>query len=419
MALRMHSIVVLSLCLAAAFSCGRRGGPSLAWPQPTGPFVVGTMWFSFVDPDRPETFTADPNDQREIAVRVWYPADVGRSGERCLYAKRSGEPLGQGLSQDMRAALKRLDERISSVRTNAVKNARVASRGGPFPVVLYSHGYWAGMNQSTVLMEELASHGYVAASIGHSFETNSVTKPDGHVVLFDPHNPEFTLRGRERQAGLPIERAIVETSDPERIDSLFRELMKVRPKMLESLATWAADIVFAIDMLEELNRYDERFLGKLDLDDVGVVGHSFGGAASGQAALVDPRIGAGINMDGLQVGDMIDKDIGIPFVFMHHDNRQVLNPTPNINLFRRAKGPAYLVVIEGSGHYNFSDFSLPILSEVVPIPDGALGAIDGRRCIEILNRIVVTFFDVYLRNGDSAGLVEVFERYPEVGVLWN
>ena len=31
------------------------------------------------------------------------------------------------------------------------------------------------MNQSTVLMEELASHGYVAASIGRSFETKNMS----------------------------------------------------------------------------------------------------------------------------------------------------------------------------------------------------------------------------------------------------
>jgi predicted dienelactone hydrolase len=411
-----HSTVVLSLCLTAALSCGRRERPSFALPEPTGPFAVGTAWFSFVDPDRPETFTADPDDRREIAVRVWYPADVGSADRPCLYAEPGALLPEEGLSEEMRAGLARLDGRLSSIRTNSFKDARFAS-GCPFPVVLYSHGYWAGMNQSTVLMEELASHGYVAASIGHSFETNSVTKPDGRVVRFDPRNPEFMLRGRERQAGLPVERAIVETTDPEKIDALFRELVRLRPKMRESLVIWAEDISFVIDEFEAMNRDDERFRGQFDLDGVGVLGHSFGGAASGQAALEDDRIAAGINMDGLQVGDMLDENIGIPFVFMHHDNLQAVNPRPNINLFRRAEGPAYLLVIKRTGHYNFSDFSLPLLSEGLPLPEGALGAIDGSRCAEILNGIVVAFFDVYLRGEKSAALEDVFERYPEISLI--
>jgi predicted dienelactone hydrolase len=410
------SRVLGTILLAGACACVQKGGPRLELPQPTGPFGVGTMGFSFTDPARPETFTADPDDHREVTVRLWYPAVVGRSDKPCPYAEPGTMMAEQGFSDEAREALTRLDERLSSLRTHSVKNAPVAE-GGPYPVVIYSHGYWAGMNQSTVLMEELASHGYIAASIGHSFETNNITRPDGRIVRFDPRNPEFMLRGRERQASQPLERAVVETADPDGIDALFREIMKARPKTMESLAIWAADISFVIDKLREMDREDGRFRGRFDLDGVGVVGHSFGGAASGQAGLNDPRVAAGINLDGLQLGDMVDRAIGIPFLFVHHDNRTAVNPTPNINLFRRAKGPAYLLVIEGTGHYNFSDFSLPLLSEGIPLPQGALGSIDGRRCADILNGIVVTFFDVYLRDGDVADLTKLFERYPEIEVV--
>lgn len=412
---RAAGALVMVLAASSVVSCARKEEARPALPEPTGPFAVGTTWLTLTDPDRPETFTADPDDRREIAVRIWYPADVRKSDERCHYAKPGTLLPDEGLSGEARAGLERFEARLSSILTNARKDARFAS-GGPFPLVLYSHGYWAGMNQSTVLMEELASHGYVAASIGHSFETNSVTQPDGRVVRFDPRNPEFMLRGRERQAGLPVERAIVQTADPDKLDALFREYERLRPKTRESLTIWAEDIRFAIDAFFELNAGDERFRGKLELAGVGVLGHSFGGAASGQAALGDGRIAAGINMDGLQIGDMVDRNIEIPFMFMHHDNRQALNPAPNVNLFRRAGGPAYLLVIGGTGHYNFSDFSLPLLSEGLPLPPGALGAIDGRRCAEMLNDLVVAFFDVYVRGEDPAALERVFERYPEIDV---
>lgn len=263
-------------------------------------------------------------------------------------------------------------------------------------------------------MEELASHGYFAVSIGHSFETNSVTKPDGTLVRFNPLNPELKLRNLERQKAIPLERALTQTLDPDKLDSLFHEIMKARPKMLESIAIWTDDISFVIDQFDRLNRENGKFQNKLDLKHIGVIGHSFGGAVSGQACLSDARITAGVNMDGLQVGDMIDKDIEKPFLFMHHDNLQALNKTPNMNLFQRAQGPAYLMVIEGSGHYNFSDFSLPVISEVALVPKGALGSIDGMRFIKVLNDCVVTFFDMYLKNTKSPSLGKVSRNYPEI-----
>lgn len=124
-------------------------------------------------------------------------------------------------------------------------------------------------------------------------------------------------------------------------------------------------------------------------------------------------------MDGLQVGDMIDRNIEKPFLFIHHDNLQALNKTPNSNLFQRAQGPASLMVIEGSGHYNFSDFSLPAISEAALVPKGALGNINGMRFIKILNDCVVTFLNIYLKNDTSQSLEKVSQNYPEIKLKTN
>jgi predicted dienelactone hydrolase len=415
-----HSFVIfLVLCVGFCLSWSHKGESSLELPEPTGSFSVGTAWFYFTDSSRPETFTQDPDDFRKLAVRVWYPAEIKKSDQPCPYAEHTVVLPAKEISDEIRASLEKLNERLNSIKTQSYKNAKPALSNDPFPVVLYSHGYWAGMNQSTILMEELASHGFLAASIGHSFETNSVTKPDGSVIRFNPLNPELKLRNLERQKALLLERAITQTSDPGELDSLFHKIMEARPKMQESIAIWVNDISFIIDKFVELNQEHEIFKNKLDLKHIGLIGHSFGGAASGQACLTDPRITAGINMDGLQVGDMIEKNIKKPFLFMHHDNPHALNNTPNINLFQRAQGPAYLIVIEGSGHYNFSDFSLPIISEVAPVPKGTLGNIDGMRFIEILNDGVLTFLNLYLKNEQSRSMEKISQKYPEIKLKTN
>lgn len=414
MRLKAHFLIFLVLVMGLCFFCSDNSEPSFKLPEPTGTFDVGTDWFYFTDSSRPETFTEDPNDFRGLAVRVWYPAKINRDVEPCPYVEHTEAVPNQGLPDKLRSRLDQLNKRLSAIKTHSYQKAPLAENANSFPVILYSHGYWAGMNQSTILMEELASHGYFTVSIGHSFETNSITKPDGTIIRFDPLNPEFRLRSVERQKTLDLERAITQTSDPEKIDFLIKEIMKARPKMLESLSIWTDDISFVIDSLEKIN--NKVFGGKLDLKHIGVIGHSFGGTASGQACLKDSRITAGINMDGLQIGDMLEKNINKPFIFMHHDNQHAINRAPNINFFRRAEGPAYLISIKNSGHYNFSDFSFPLISEVAPLPEGALGNIDGMRFIKILNDCVVTFFNIYLKNAKDKSMNELCLDYPEVEI---
>jgi len=58
-------LVVLSITIAAQWT--------VKLPQPTGPYQIGTTNFALVDEARPEAFTDDPKDHRELLVRCWYP----------------------------------------------------------------------------------------------------------------------------------------------------------------------------------------------------------------------------------------------------------------------------------------------------------------------------------------------------------
>jgi len=108
---------------------------------------------------------------------------------------------------------------------------------------------------------------------------------------------------------------------------------------IESVSIWADDISFTIDELEKMNSDNGLFAGRLDIGHVGVIGHSMGGTASGQVCLSDERCKAGINMDGIQLGDMFDKNLRRPFMFMHHDNTGERNKMLNRIFFERSEGP--------------------------------------------------------------------------------
>ncbi|MBK8129006.1 MAG: hypothetical protein IPK53_08700 [bacterium] len=54
-------------------------------PSLTGSYAVGTRTYHLVDRSRPEIYTAQPDDKREIMVQVWYPAAADAQGEEAPY----------------------------------------------------------------------------------------------------------------------------------------------------------------------------------------------------------------------------------------------------------------------------------------------------------------------------------------------
>ncbi len=85
----------------------------------------------------------------------------------------------------------------------------------------------------------------------------------------------------------------------------------------------------------------------------------------------------------------------------------------NINrlFFERAKNHAYYVVVKGTKHFNYSDFSLfsPDYQKA-----GLLGPIDGARMEGIMNAYVLAFFNKYLKGKDTPLLKGPAASYPEV-----
>ncbi|MHC4752801.1 MAG: alpha/beta hydrolase [Planctomycetota bacterium] len=164
-----------------------------------------------------------------------------------------------------------------------------------------------------------------------------------------------------------------------------------------------------------MNSENGLFAGRLDTGRIGVVGHSMGGTASGQACLTDERCKAGINMDGIQLGDMIERNMSRPFMFMHHDNVGARNKMLNRIFFEHSEGPSYLVLIKGTRHMNFSDFSLYGYGSIAQL-SGVIGNIDGKRCMRILSDYVLAFFNKHLKGQDSGLLDGSSPECPEVEI---
>ena len=97
---------------------------------------------------------------------------------------------------------------------------------------------------------------------------------------------------------------------------------------------------------------------------------------------------------------MLDRNLTRPFMFMHHNNPTAANKTPNGLFFDRAEATAYLILVRGTRHLDFSDLTLHGRGSLMRLL-GMLGSIDGRRCLRIQADYVLAFFDTYLKGKET------------------
>jgi predicted dienelactone hydrolase len=384
---------------------------STTLPPPTGPYDVGRISDDWVDEQRIDPLAPTPGTKRELPVWIWYPAAPARVDARAAYMppkliKALEPPRGGWLRRGLGAVFNALATDRAQVAAHAWEDAAVAPAQARFPVILLKPARGAAALQYTTLAEDLASHGYVVVGSDSPYTTFAVVYRDGRVVTRSP-------------AGAPPEMASGRTSDlaPGQSNDLA----------LPVIAVWVGDNRFLVDRLHALNAADPtgRFTGRLDLDAVGALGHSYGGATALQFCSEDPRCKAGVDIDGAPLGEVVTRGIGKPFLFFLADRRSFDRPASALRDDERAllgsirriaatapTGPRVLRLRE-SAHYNFSDQALlsePHLWRLV----GALGAGDPRRAFVVTRRYVRAFFDTHLKQVADPLLTGPTPEFPEV-----
>lgn len=384
--------------------------PVSGWPSPSGDFPVGTRFLVLTDSTRAETFEPASGESRTIPIQAWYPAEAGcpeptrrywESPWRMSSAWAQGNDLGWAPF---------LWSHLGRIPTEACPGASISSLQGSYPVLIFSHGYWQAPEFNRALLEELASRGYVVLSVTHAFETPYARYPDGEIRIFSRANPEFRRRVEEQRdpsRWMILGEAFAATTWAEQ-EPLFQEWVDGIPAWQESNEIWTEDILHAISSLSWMG--PQEFENRLDPDRIGVLGFSFGGGASGLATLTDPRIRAGINIDGFQYGYTAGTNLQAPFMFISSEDHGGANDF----FWERSEAPVYEVVVQGSKHSNFTDLAL--LAGLPGRISGRLGSIDGHRGMAILNHFVSGFLDVHLKGATPPTPLGPSPAFPEARV---
>lgn len=372
--------------------------PVFSLPEPGGSHPVGTTSIYHLT-DINESITHTPNDTREFMYKIWYPGEGPMNDfKRDIYIDK-GSRYGFATKYGLPAkALHYLDR----VKTHVYQGLPIAK--GEFPVLIFSHGYGSKATGYYALLSEIASQGYIVINMNHTYESLGVTLPDGQIKYFD-YDYQRKISEGSMKAVEPLIKAFKDGLNYEERHPIVREAVKTYFEgSIED--RWADDIILTLDLLEEWNSYG-LLQNKINLDQIGVFGHSCGGGTAGKVAIRDNRVKAAANLDGIQWGNMIDSTYQIPYLYLsadwpaeHEDINSHVYINKSIDYFYECK-------LLNSGHPNFMDipFMIPVNSL------SGCGSIDPYLGIEITNSVLTAFFDKHLRGLPNVDPKQVGDKY--------
>jgi predicted dienelactone hydrolase len=354
-----------------------------------------------VDESRDSELFGAPDEKRELYVQIWYPGEIAEGGE---LAPRT---MWQELYRGDRDLFTFFTGYLRGIETHSYRDIPMARAQEAYPVIVFSHGIVSFAEQNTLLMEHLASHGYVVVAISHTYMSMRVVSSDGTAIYpdldrvneasapFDAASDDVTAR--LARAGTPQERAEIQMQRYERAGEL-NELM----------AIWVDDLRFVLDSLTGSSDPTLRsFSSRIDRDRIGLLGMSFGGGAVTELCKLDTRCRAALNIDGGTFGKRQREPLQVPYLALIREDQRSLD-----YLLAASQSDYYDVEVAGARHLDFTDdvVVLPILKWL-----GMSGSIAASRIVEITNAVTLRFFDAYLRDGPKPR----FDEFPELTVQRN
>ena len=371
---------------------------TLVAPAPTGTYAVGRMSMVWTDSSRRDP--VDSTRARELPVWIWYPAAPAPDTERQpalppAWQARRIETLTQKLGPAVARA-------AGSLKVHARIAAPWQASASRRPVLLFTPGLGWLPSDYSVLLEDLASHGYVVVGLASPGFADVVRFADGREVV-------RTLGIGEK---IGTDQAIVH-----------------------------ADAAYVLDRLRAMAEDPHTLLhARVDLTRIGVLGHSLGGTTALMLAARDSQVRAAVNIDGDPMGDVVGITPRQPLLLLSSESPTIAEAPPGVPLDRlelmrqglerseqrrtndwlrisaEARN-AYRVRVLGTHHLNFEDAALAESWLTTPKERWMrVGTIDGARGLAVTAELVRTFFDVTLRGDDDRSFGARIRRVPEIRV---
>lgn len=311
-------------------------------PQPEGPYVPGCA-------DVMTGFTKEG-----LFVRLHYPTSISKTAEGISnrwFNWIPDEKYIDGFSCVVKVWVFVIKLTVwffgGDVYVPAVWEAEPKKSGPKMPVIIYSHGFGACRFLYSNTTVELASRGYLVASIEHrdnsacaTYYYKSPEDRDNDIRTWIPHHSlrvggeHYSIRNKQ-------------------LKKRQEECIRVLDLLLDINEGKAENILKSSFDIQSLK-------GCLDFSSACIMGHSFGGATSLYTLAKEPRFKMGVILDGWMFPLKEEKDLKInqPIVFI---NTQTFHIPSNLEAMKAfLKKPSEstertLFTIKGTTHETQTD----------------------------------------------------------------
>ena len=291
--MRRASLVVLTIALAlGAAACsssspGASASTDLARP---GPYPVGVTTLDLGSAGR----------FGERMATVFYPADAAKTAGHALFRYKLADPLPPAIVSIVPAKFN------STVTVDARVDAP-GSRAGPFPIVLFSHGFGASRLYYSHILTGIASWGFVVVSA------------------------DYLERGLYAQAS----NSTVKDTPQQDLHTMFSSLTAT-----ETAASHASSPLYRIANARK----------------IAAVGHSAGGQTAFDA-LNDPRIATAVGWAPVGPSATYAKK---PVMIIGEDQDVALTKPTLTKEYNAFRGPTTFLEVSGEGHNTYTDICTSI-----------------------------------------------------------
>jgi len=333
---------------------------------PTGTYHVGRKSFEWTDSSRTNAFAGKPAEQRKLMEMAWYPTD-DISGNQASYIP---QPWLNVSEKEQSGFGEILTHKLTNVLTNSLSDAPISNSKKVNPVIILEPGLGRASFDYSYIAEDLASHGYIVISSTTTYIADLVVFSDGKTA-----SASNEIQLNETGAALKGEN--------------LRKIELVRD-------VYADDISYLLTQIVMINKsLGNVWAGRINTSQIGIMGHSIGGAAAYHVCLTDIRCKVAVDMDGTLFGEQgsVNK---VPFMFLGSDTTNDVSANAiredafNQAIFNKQHSLFFQVTINGTEHFNFSDLSVrsPLIRYF-----GALGTLDSQKGIDMVRKYVVMMFD--------------------------
>ncbi len=153
-----------------------------------GPHAIGVRTIRVTDQNRPDILSTKEGEPiaryaRSLTLEIWYPAKLAP---------------GQAQRGDYPGVITRDPSVVVTLHGRAVREAPPQPVEGGFPLVIISHGYPGDRYLLSHLAENLASKGFVVASVDHKDSTYDDQKAFASTLYHRPFDQLFVLGEMDR-----------------------------------------------------------------------------------------------------------------------------------------------------------------------------------------------------------------------------